>query len=177
MTSNPMTIPVLINYLKKREPFKSVLDVGVGYGKYGFLIREYFETHLGRFKKGDFEIRVDGVEPFKEMITFQQQIYDNIFFKTIEQLEISQGVYDIILWIDILEHLPKEEAIFHFNRLKKHGKEHIIATPKTFIKQKLIVNTEYDQHRSLIEPAMLSPEFTRIDTDANCNYIYIIKGE
>jgi 2-polyprenyl-3-methyl-5-hydroxy-6-metoxy-1,4-benzoquinol methylase len=177
MTSNPNTIPIVVSYLKAHPELKSVLDIGVGYGKYGFLIREYLETHHGRFKKGEFKIRVDGVEPFQEMLTFQYQIYDNIYLKPIQQLEVQKGQYDLILWIDILEHMEPEEAVATFNRLKSAGREHLIATPKTFQRQNIIVNTEYDQHRSLIKPFMLDKTFKRLDTNNNSNYIYVIQGE
>ena len=41
---------------------QSVLDVGVGFGKYGFLCREYLELWDGREEYKKFLRRVDGIQ-------------------------------------------------------------------------------------------------------------------
>jgi ubiquinone/menaquinone biosynthesis C-methylase UbiE len=41
-TSYLNNIPDIITAIKSQNP-KSILDVGCGFGKYGFLIREYLE--------------------------------------------------------------------------------------------------------------------------------------
>jgi len=174
MTSSPDSVAPILWHFKANE-YQKVFDVGMGYGKYGFLLREYKETPHGRFKLGDFKIRIDGLEPFHQAITFQKQIYDNIYFSDLENF-IPFVQYDLMLWIDILEHMPKEESIKQFNRYKPFAKQHLIATPKTFIKQKLEVNEHYDQHRSLIKPFMLDKKFKRLDKDDISNYIYLIEG-
>jgi len=48
---------------------ESILDVGVGFGKYGFLSREYLELWDGRGKYCDWKIRIDGIEAYKDYIT------------------------------------------------------------------------------------------------------------
>ena len=48
---------------------KSVLDIGIGFGKYGFLLREYLELRDGRNKYNDWKRRIDGIEVFEEYLT------------------------------------------------------------------------------------------------------------
>ncbi|MCK4786738.1 MAG: hypothetical protein KAV87_23470, partial [Desulfobacteraceae bacterium] len=59
---------------------KSILDVGVGFGKYGFLSREYLELFDGREKFDDWKRTIDGIEIFKDYITsLNKMIYDKIY--------------------------------------------------------------------------------------------------
>ena len=59
---------------------KKLLDVGVGFGKYGFLSREYLELWDGRRKYDDWKRRIDGIEAFKEYITpVHNFIYEKMF--------------------------------------------------------------------------------------------------
>jgi len=174
MTSSPDSVSPIVWHLKKNE-YGKVFDVGMGYGKYGFLIREYKETPYGRFKLGDFKIRIDGLEPFHQAITFQKQIYDNIFFNNIESFTPFIN-YDLMLWIDVLEHMDKDIAIEQFNRYRPFAKKHLIATPKDFIRQELHVNEHYDQHRALIKPHMIDRNFERLDAKDISNNIYLVNG-
>ena len=178
MTSNWKTTSVVLDYLRMDlglNGFESVLDIGMGYGKYGMLIRDLFETPFGNFTKDKFRIRIDGVESFPEALTFQYDIYNNIYGKKLQEFT-PEIKYDIALYIDILEHMEKEESISEFKRLMSFAKRNIIATPKTFILQKLEVNKEFDQHKAQINPEDFGLPYKRLDTDDNCNYIYIING-
>ena len=39
------TIPYLLEFTRKNRPqLKTVLDIGIGFGKDGFLLREYFDV-------------------------------------------------------------------------------------------------------------------------------------
>jgi len=48
--SKPVKIPIIIDELRKIK-FNSVLDVGCGYGLYGAIIRNFWETTEKRFAK------------------------------------------------------------------------------------------------------------------------------
>jgi hypothetical protein len=51
-TSHPYQLNEIIDLAMKVDP-KSVLDVGVGFGKYGVLLREYLELWDGRDRYRD----------------------------------------------------------------------------------------------------------------------------
>ena len=60
------TIPYEIEYIRKNRPnLSSVLDVGIGFGKGAFLLREYLEAkEHDRFKPKDWRINIVGVDIF-----------------------------------------------------------------------------------------------------------------
>ncbi|MBC7343764.1 MAG: glycosyltransferase family 1 protein, partial [Clostridia bacterium] len=62
-TSWYQVIPIVLDQIQSLQP-RSVLDVGIGFGKYGMLIREALEVPLGRYYKHQWQIKVDGVEVF-----------------------------------------------------------------------------------------------------------------
>ena len=54
---------------------KSVLDVGVGFGKYGVLLREYLELWDGREQYDDWVCRIDGVEAYHDYTSPLYAVY------------------------------------------------------------------------------------------------------
>ena len=82
---------------------KSLLDIGVGFGKYGFLSREYLELGDGRQKYNDWKIQIDGIEVFTEYLTpIHKFIYNEIFEgNALDILPTLKTKYDLILLIDV----------------------------------------------------------------------------
>lgn len=77
-TSNIAAIPTILMMVKKVMP-TSVLDVGIGYGKYGCLIREWLSMEDYLKPKDQWAMRIDGIEVFPQYITpIQQHAYNNI---------------------------------------------------------------------------------------------------
>ena len=85
----------------------SVLDVGTGFGKYGILCREYLELWDGTQQYSDFKRRIDGVEAFSPYITpLHNYVYDNLYVEDMRELVAKLDYsYDLVLLIDVLEHL------------------------------------------------------------------------
>lgn len=102
-------IPAVMDVILTRNP-KSILDIGCGWGKYGFLIREY----LDQWQR---EIRIDAVECFREYLDRSpaHKIYDRIYQGVFPDVEIP-GRFDLTLMTDVLEHFDQEagaEAVRH----------------------------------------------------------------
>lgn len=90
--------------------------------------------------------KVDAVEVFDKYITdLQEKIYDNIFIGDITELEI--GEYDLILLIDVIEHIEKEKALELVSKLKKKGKL-LIITPKDFCVHPERYGNKHEEHIS-----------------------------
>lgn len=137
-------IEVIIDAITKIGP-KSVLDVGCGYGKYGFLIRE----SLNCWK--EYNPEIDAIEVFSENIgDLQRSVYNNIYIGEALNIlkDIEDNKYDLILAIDILEHFNKEDGLKFLNELKRVGKNVLISTPKMVLDQGAINNNSYEIHRS-----------------------------
>ena len=126
-TSTPAPTVDICRRIIKIKP-KSVLDVGIGFGKYGFLCREYTDIHHGNYFK--WKTRIDGIEGFKKYVTnVQRCIYDNIYIGDAVDVIKSLGVYDLIISVDMLEHLEKEKGKMLLKDIKKHCRTSIISLP------------------------------------------------
>jgi len=98
-------------FLHKVRP-SSILDIGVGNGKMGYIARDYLDVMLGeRYKKEDWRIRIDGIEVFPDYIQgHQKAIYDHIYIGDAFEVIDGLGKYDLIIIGDVLEHFEKERA-------------------------------------------------------------------
>jgi len=99
---------VILSDLERLDPH-SILDVGCGFGLWGFLCRFSFDVHKGRHYKDSWSTRIEGVEVYEPYIMQHQKfLYDRIHVGRIEDLIDSLGEYDLYIFGDVLEHLPKE---------------------------------------------------------------------
>ena len=60
-TSNPKIISPILDYISKNTP-ASVLDIGIGFGKWGALIREYTDVIHYRFYQEEWQVLIHGIE-------------------------------------------------------------------------------------------------------------------
>lgn len=110
-TSNWQNIPFGIETIMAIEP-RRVLDVGIGFGRWGMLIREFGELWFGRVARKDWTIHIEGVEAFKKNIDdyqsfFYDVIHENDFQKIYRNLPDS---WDIVIFGDVLEHFEESVA-------------------------------------------------------------------
>jgi hypothetical protein len=130
-SSHPHQLSHIMGLILQVKPH-SVLDIGVGFGKYGFLCREYLELWDGREKYGDWQRRIDGIEAFEGYITpLHRHIYDNIHIgNALEIMPSLDTKYDLILLINVLGHFDYEKGIKLLTECMKKGKSILISTPK-----------------------------------------------
>jgi hypothetical protein len=116
-----------IHFLGRIRP-SSLLDIGMGHGKLGFLARDLLDVTLGqRYKKEKWRITIDGIEIFAEYIQdHQKDIYDEIYIGDALDIIGSLGNYDVIVLGDVLGHLNKKTAVRLFDKCIEHSNQHII---------------------------------------------------
>jgi hypothetical protein len=110
-TSNWQNISYNIELVRKLNP-KSVLDVGVGFGRWGILFREFLEIWDNSNYDGNWERVIDGVEIFPDYIKdYHRYFYSNIYIENaLEYLRKTDKQYDLINFGDVIEHLPKQDG-------------------------------------------------------------------
>ena len=130
-TSWYQAVPAIIDLVHMDGP-QSILDIGVGFGKYGVLLRESIDIPYERYDKETWHLQLDGIEGFEGYnnpihdYVYNKMYYGNIFsvLPTLEQK------YDTLLLIDVLEHFEKEEGLRLIEGLLEvTNKSLIVSTP------------------------------------------------
>jgi hypothetical protein len=134
-TSEHWQIPRIVDVMVRERP-RSVLDVGAGYGKFGVLAREYAPIE-----------RIDAVDANAP----RYPVYDHVYLGDIRHLDqllpADAPVYDLALFIDVIEHLDKPDAFGVLNQLTCRAKKVLITTPWGFRRQE-IPGMPFETHRS-----------------------------
>ena len=154
-SSRPNAVPVVVHLIKQLKP-ASILDVGVGFGKWGHLFREYTDIVASqdeptRYHRPGWKVRIDGIEGYSSYITdMHRYLYNEIFVGDVRELVKESGNYDIVFLGDIIEHLTKEDGIALLHELiKKANKAVILSTPKYDTGQEALCENELERHLSL----------------------------
>jgi len=130
---------------------KSILDVGVGFGKWGLLIREYFDLRPHK-KKGydDWSIQLDGIEVHEQYITpVHNYIYDNVYIgEALNILSNTNMYYELILALDIIEHFSKQDGIEFVKLCRNRADTVFINTPNIYFNIEKEFYNQYMQHKS-----------------------------
>ncbi len=145
-SSSHLQISKITDMISKIKPHK-VLDIGVGNGRYGFLCRDILDTPL---EEKPSRIVLEGIEGFEKYITeFHKKIYDKIYIGNCYDLvEALPNDYDLILFLDVIEHLDKAQGEKLIKVLLTKTKNIIIATPCGYVPQDDVFGNEYERHRS-----------------------------
>lgn len=162
---------------------RSMLDVGYGTGKWGYLIREKAELRKGR-KRKDFVLRIDGVDIENRWHTpVHDYIYDDLFHEDIRKWE-PKRTYDMILMGDILEHLTKTEGMAVLKKYLKKCRYLILSSPFGFISslpadERLKEEYPYEKHKSEWTYADLKNEGHRVMNVVieNPNFMMVLRGD
>src|SRR4051794_2264798 len=111
-SSRPNTIPAVVHLIRQLRP-QSILDVGIGFGKWGHLFREYTdiqeaENDPARYQRQNWQVRIDGIEGFSNYITdMHRYLYNEIHIGNASELMPNLPSYDVVFMGDIIEHLEK----------------------------------------------------------------------
>ncbi|MEO8961718.1 MAG: hypothetical protein ABI325_07550 [Ginsengibacter sp.] len=152
-SSFSVQISAIVHILKKLTP-KTVLDIGKGFGKYGFLIHEYIgidkqkklNPSLSMARQS--HVKIDAIEVDEDlMLPHLSQFYNEIFFGDVFSIYKNIGNYELILMVDVIEHLDKEKAIELLKYFISKNSKILVATPIHFFQQKLY-ESEFEHHVS-----------------------------
>lgn len=144
-TSRPTYLQEYGNFIIKLKP-KSILDIGIGFGKNGYLAREYTDIWQSRILPKEWVINIDGIEIFDTYIHDATRfIYNNIFLgNVLSHMELFKN-YDLIVMTDVLEHFIKSDALLLMNNISK-ANHFFITTPINPSNQKEVNKNKYEEH-------------------------------
>ena len=150
-TSNWQNISYNIELLRKLDP-KSILDVGVGFGRWGILFREFLEIWDNGRYNGKWQVVIDGVEIFHGYIKdYHKYFYNEIYLQNaLEFLETTNKAYDLINFGDVIEYFTKEEGVKLIELALKKGKNVLINIPiGSYWAQEGTDENPYEEHKSV----------------------------
>lgn len=133
---------------------RSVLDVGVGFAKYGVLTREYLDRGWCQPEGVERTCRVDGIEGFSAYVTpLHRLVYDHLYVgdarEILPRLEVH---YDLALLIDVIEHFEMPDGMRVLHELSRHATNILVSTPRVFHTQHAVHGNEMEIHRSHWRP-------------------------
>ena len=147
-------IPIVLGIVRELAP-RSILDVGVGFGKWGHLFREYTdiaaaETDPARYQRENWQVRLDGIEGYAPYITpMHRYLYDRLYVGDMRSKIHELGQYDLIFLGDVIEHVEKADGQALLRACLAHARLAVlITTPAHPITQGPVCNNELEVHRS-----------------------------
>lgn len=150
--SDIWNVPVVMGWVSALQP-KRVLDVGVGFGKYGFLCREALELSHNRYHRRDWQVRIEGVEIFSEYHTPNwDYAYDKVHIGPAEQVIPTLESFDVGLFCDVIEHFEKPVGQRVLDALLGRCRQVIVSTPVVFMPQTTTFENEAENHVSFFSP-------------------------
>ncbi|MFO0903697.1 MAG: methyltransferase domain-containing protein [Pirellulales bacterium] len=140
-------VPTIATHFALFQP-RSVLDLGIGMGFYGAVVRQWLDGGVQPWRT-----RLVGVEGFSAYRNSCWDLYDEVVVSSIERfLETNADAWDAILLLDVLEHFEhtQGEAILHEfrRRLSSEGRL-FVGTPAIWMDQRAAYGNELEKHRSL----------------------------
>ncbi|MGH9124825.1 MAG: class I SAM-dependent methyltransferase [Acidimicrobiales bacterium] len=136
----------MIDHIVRLQPTR-VLDIGPGYGKWGFLVREALDFMPGRLAPERWQVTIDGVDAFPYASPILDWVYDKVTLGS--ALDVVDGLrgYDLVILGDVIEHFEKRDGFRLLRALLAHNKNVLISTPFDFFEQE-IADNPYEQHLS-----------------------------
>ncbi|WP_433615260.1 hypothetical protein [Paenibacillus cellulositrophicus] len=79
-TSNWQNLSYCVALIRQAAP-SSVLDIGIGFGRWGMLCREFLDVWQGRVFREQWQTRIEGVEVFpKNVDDYHPYFYNHIYW-------------------------------------------------------------------------------------------------
>lgn len=154
-SSRAHLIAPVVKMLMQIAP-KSVLDIGIGFGKFGFLAREYTDVWRGRYH--EWRTRIDGIEIFPDYVTeIQKKVYSHIYIGNVLDVLPTLKNYDLVICVEVLEHLNKKDGIKLLELIKQKSRFAFISTPESMSGQGEVNGNPYEKHLHQWTPDELRP--------------------
>ncbi len=149
-TSNWQNISYCVELIRRINP-KTILDVGVGFGRWGILCREFLEVWGGKVHQKDWTLQIDGIEVFPGNIQdYHKYFYSKIIvadaYKYISEKDVH---YDLMIFGDVLEHFEKTMAIKLLEIALNKSKFVLLNIPiGKYWKQNELYGNKHEEHLS-----------------------------
>lgn len=152
-TGHQSIIGPIVDILMDRAP-QSVLELGIGFGKWGALIREYLDWFGLTWETGEKEGRYTylvGIEAYERYKTALWNLYHIVINEDIlTAIPTLKQNFEMSLLVDVLEHFTREEGYRVLDMCLEKSQEILICTPFNSKPgtQKLAFGNKFEEHKS-----------------------------
>ncbi len=145
-SSSHLGLSLALDHVVRLRP-RRVLDVGVGFGKWGFLVREALDFVDGRLERQNWQVTIDGIDAHRYDSPLLDWVYDDV--RVADVLDVVDDLvgYDVVLIGDMIEHVEKEQGIALLDTLLRQNRNVVLSTPYHFFEQEVPGNP-FERHRS-----------------------------
>jgi len=144
-TSDWDTMPAICKEIHRLQP-QSVMDLGVGAGKYGVLAREVLDGQHGRVRPELWTHRIVGIEAHGPYRNPAWGAYDWVGVSNFTETIIAG--HGLVLVVDALEHLLPEQGRAFLAALVRDNKHVIVSVPLGLMNQGATFGNDYECHRT-----------------------------
>lgn len=150
--SDASNVPFVAAELQRLNP-QSILEIGVGFGKWGVIARECLDAWKGHYHRAQWQVRIEGIEIFEGYRNpIWAAAYDHVHIGDALTLVKTLGHFDVALICDVIEHMEKPTGRELLNRLLNCCDTVILTTPLSFWPQQEQHGNAHEKHLSLGEP-------------------------
>jgi hypothetical protein len=143
-------MPAVIAFAQALRP-RRVVDIGVGVGTYGFLLRQVLDIGHERLTPESWQSVIDGVEIFEAYRNpVWDYAYDTVWRADARDFIRTMDRYDLCLFNDVLEHFELEEARELAAIALDKCRALIVTTPNVDMPQGEWGGNEAEMHRSFV---------------------------
>lgn len=141
-------IPQVLDEVYLLQP-DTVLELGIGFGKWGVLLREVLDAMYGRCRPDEWERKIDGIEAWSFYRNPCWEVYNYVFMEAFPLDSFpNPNPYDLVMMMDSLEHLTPEVGRPFLDGLVANNKHVIISVPNGYMPQdEAVYGNEYEKHR------------------------------
>ncbi len=138
-------IPAILDEVYRLQP-ERMIELGIGFGKYGVLCREVLDAMYGRCRPNQWQRKIYGIEGFKEYANPCWEIYDSVTVADFTTVPVDG--YDLVLMVDSLEHLEPAAGRAYLDGLIARNRHVIVSVPLGSMPQGATFGNEYECHRT-----------------------------
>ncbi len=151
-TSHPGTLSCINMICQGIRP-ESVIDIGVGHGKSGVILREMLDIAARRYKRQDWTANIYGIEAFEE---YHNPLWDYAYDEVLvcDAIEGMQRLpkVDLSLAIGIWEHFDRDYAERLLELCLNKSRFVVICTPVDPAEQGHVLGNPHEEHVSRWTP-------------------------
>lgn len=133
LSSDPKLIPYVMPILEGR----TLLDIGCGHGKWGYLLKvDFWYTKSGR-RKATLQYMI-GVDLHIQYLKFvkRHRIYNDVVLCDVRCLPFRNKTFETVLFLEVIEHMVKKDGFLSLREAQRVAERLVVvSTPAFFWKQ------------------------------------------